>query len=75
MGPAGLASKASLLTWGSSRCYSVLPEAEVSEIFPGLTSSEGPGGKQLGSRVPPKEGGVKTGNVFVMGPCTRSSTT
>lgn len=59
LGPAGLASKASLLTWGDSRCHNVLPEAELSEIFPGLTSSEGPGGKQLGSRVPPKDGGVE----------------
>lgn len=67
VGPAGLASKASLLTWGNSRCHNVLPEAELSEIFPGLTSLEGPGGKQLGSRVPPKEGGVETENASVTG--------
>lgn len=47
----------------------------LSEIFPGLVSLQGPGEKQLGSRVPEKDGGVKRENIFVMGPCTQSSTT
>ena len=39
----------------------------LSEIFPGLVSLQGPGEKQLGSRVPEKDGGVKRENIFVMG--------